>query len=99
MSALRRQGSRRVQLHRDLLWLGVGVAEQHPQITMTANHRDLWDIQSPLKKSADGLMSKIMKAQLEDTGSSSKPLPRKPDCVGGNSEDGGTAARQVPKKL
>ena len=34
---------------RDLLWLGVRVAEQHPQITMAADHRNLWVIQAPLK--------------------------------------------------
>ncbi len=56
------------QLHGDLLWLRVRIAEQHPQITMAANHRNLWDIQAPLKKSADGFMSKIMETQLQNTG-------------------------------
>jgi hypothetical protein len=38
------------QLRGDLLWFWVRVAEQHPQITMAANHRNLWNIQAPLKK-------------------------------------------------
>ena len=66
---------------------------------MAANHRNLWNIQAPLKKPADGLMSKIMKAQLQDTGSPSQPLPCKPERVAGNSEHGGTAAGHVLKHI
>src|SRR5262249_16478761 len=83
------------QLRGDLLWLRVRVAEQHPWITMAANHRNLWNIQAPLKKSADSFMSKIMEAQLQNTGSSSQSLPCEPERIGGNSKHGGTAARHV----
>jgi hypothetical protein len=81
-TARQQSSARRAQLRGNLLWLGVRVAEQHPQITMAADHCNLWDIQAPLKKSADGFMSKIMEAQLQNTGSSSQPLPCKPERVG-----------------
>jgi hypothetical protein len=59
-----RSSARCAQLRGDVLWLGVRVAEQHPQITMAADDRNLCNIQAPLKKSANGFMSKIMEAQL-----------------------------------
>ena len=62
---------------------------------MAADHRNFWNIQALLKKSANGLMAKIMEAQLQNTGSSSQSLPCKPERVGGDSKHGGTAARRV----
>jgi len=49
---------------------------------MAADHRNIWNIQTPLKKSADSFMSKIMEAQLRNTGSSSQALPCKPERIG-----------------
>jgi hypothetical protein len=66
-----------------------------PLSSASAVYANLWNIQAPLKKSAVGFISKIIEAHLENTGSSSQPLPCKPERVGGNSKHGGTAARHV----
>jgi hypothetical protein len=53
---------RLAELLRYRLGSWMGITQEHPRITVTADCCDLWYTQTSLKKPANGLVSKVMKS-------------------------------------